>query len=90
MILRAKSEQRSYAIRLFSIQVALNALWSIIFFGMHAPALALVDIALLWAFIAIAVQVFGAIRPLAGILLYPYLAWVSFATILNAGIVILN
>ncbi|MFH1536086.1 MAG: TspO/MBR family protein [Patescibacteria group bacterium] len=74
----------------FWIQLALNALWSIIFFGMKNPLLAFLDILILWIAIFLAIKAFSKINKLAGQLLWPYLAWVSFATILNLSIVILN
>lgn len=74
----------------FWIQLILNALWSAIFFGMRNPALALVDIIALWIAIILTIKAFSKINELAAKLLYPYLAWVSFASILNLAIVILN
>lgn len=74
------------AVVLFAVQLLLNFLWSLIFFGLHNPALALIDIVALWAFVlATTVQCFR-VQPLAGWLLVPYLLWVSFATALNAAI----
>ena len=74
----------------FWIQLILNAVWSIIFFGMKNPTLALMDIAVLWIIIVLTIKAFSKISKLAGKLLIPYLAWVSFATLLNLAIVILN
>ncbi len=74
----------------FWIQLILNVAWSIIFFGMKNPTLALVDIAVLWVAIVLTIKSFSKINNLAGQLLYPYLTWVSFASILNLKIVILN
>ncbi len=74
----------------FWIQLILNALWSIIFFGMRNPTLALVDIVALWIAIVLTIKSFYRINKLAGKLLIPYLLWVSFATILNLSIVLLN
>lgn len=74
----------------FWIQLILNALWSIIFFGMTNPILALVDIAVLWIAIVLTIKAFSKINKLAGNLLIPYLIWVSFASILNLAIVMLN
>jgi tryptophan-rich sensory protein len=71
----------------FGIQLALNALWSVVFFGLKAPVGALAVILLLLATIAWMMQRFGS--P-ARWLLVPYILWVSFATYLNAGIVFLN
>jgi tryptophan-rich sensory protein len=62
----------------------------VLFFGLRAPGLALVDIAVLWALIAMTVVASWRVAPLAGGLLLPYLAWVSFAAVLNASIWWLN
>lgn len=74
----------------FWIQLILNAFWSIIFFGMRNPTLALVDIAALWIAIVLTIKAFYKINKIAANLLYPYLVWVSFATILNLSIMLLN
>lgn len=78
------------AMIIFGIQLALNALWSILFFGLCNPFLALIEIVLLWLFILETIKVFKPINNLASQLLYPYLVWVSFATVLNASIWWLN
>jgi benzodiazapine receptor len=75
-----------WALGLFVAQLLLNAAWSWLFFGRHRPDLALLDIAALWLAIAATVVAFWRVRPLAGALLLPYLAWVSFAVLLNAEI----
>ncbi|MEI7510315.1 MAG: TspO/MBR family protein [Flavobacterium sp.] len=74
------------AFKFFIIQLALNALWSFIFFYLHNPFLALVEIILLWLMIYETYNQFKKIDSKAGMLLLPYLAWVSFATLLNASI----
>ena len=74
----------------FWVQFILNAVWSIIFFGMKNPTLAFVDIIALWIAIILTIKSFAKIDKLASFLLYPYLAWVSFATVLNLGIWLLN
>jgi tryptophan-rich sensory protein len=71
---------------LFSLQLALNTLWSWLFFHWHRPDLALADLLVLWAAILGTIIAFRRIRPLAGALLAPYLAWVTFAGVLNAEI----
>lgn len=78
------------ALRLFVIQLGLNSLWSIIFFGLRLPGWALLEIIILWLFIFLTVLRFFKIFSLAGWLLTPYLLWVSFAAILNLFIVKLN
>jgi tryptophan-rich sensory protein len=70
--------------------LALNTLWSVLFFGMHTPGVSLVEIVLLWVAIATTLAMFWRIDRVAGALLVPYLAWVSFATYLNVAIWWLN
>ena len=74
----------------YGLQLSLNALWPIIFFGMRQIGLALVEIILLLAVLLITLAHFGRIRSGAGWLLLPYALWVSFATALNATIWWLN
>ena len=78
------------AMIVFGIQLGLNALWSILFFGLQNPFLALVEILLLWLFIFETIKAFKKVDDLAYKLLLPYLAWVSFATVLNGSIWFLN
>lgn len=78
------------ALVLFLVQLALNSLWSWLFFAWHRGALAFADILLLWALIVATLIAFWRIRPLAGALLVPYLAWVSFASALNYSVWQLN
>lgn len=68
---------------LFVVQLALNALWTWLFFAWRQGATAFGEIVLLWFAVASTVWHFGRVRPLAGWLLVPYLAWVSFATALT-------
>jgi tryptophan-rich sensory protein len=75
---------------LFAIQLALNAAWSWLFFGLQSPGLAFLDIVLLWIAIAGTTVVFWRRSPIAGMLFLPYLAWVSFAASLNFAIWRLN
>lgn len=74
----------------FGLQLALNVIWSIIFFGLHSPGWALVDIVLLWLAIVWTMFAFYKISRLAVYLLVPYLLWVSFASYLNYLIWVLN
>jgi benzodiazapine receptor len=75
---------------LFFGQLTLNFLWTAIFFGLRAPGLALVEILILWAAILLTALAFRSLSGLAAVLLLPYLAWVTFAAILNAAIWWLN
>ena len=71
---------------LFAIQLVLNSLWSVLFFGLQSPGAAAVEIILLWAAILATLLAFWKRSNLAGALLVPYLAWVSFAALLNVAI----
>lgn len=71
------------ALSLFVLQLLFNALWSPLFFGLENPALALVDIVLLWFALLATVAAFRKARLLAGVLLYPYLVWVTCAGVFN-------
>ncbi|GIW69433.1 MAG: mitochondrial benzodiazepine receptor/sensory transduction protein [Patescibacteria group bacterium] len=84
-----KSQKRK-ATLLFLIQLCLNALWSVIFFGMRSPEIALIEILLLEAAIIFTVLSFKKISKTAAKLLIPYALWVAFATALNLSIVVLN
>ncbi|MDD2482770.1 MAG: tryptophan-rich sensory protein [Candidatus Shapirobacteria bacterium] len=74
----------------FWTQLVLNVLWSFLFFGFHSPTLAFCEILILWITILLTIIRFWSFNKKAGILLLPYLAWVSFATILNFSIALLN
>ena len=78
------------ALLFFIIQLTLNAIWSYLFFGLKNPMLALIEIALLWLMIYETYLKFIKINKTAGYLLIPYMAWVSFAAVLNASIWWLN
>lgn len=67
---------------LFLVQLGVNALWSWLFFAWHQGAWATAEILLLWTLIVVTMAMFWRIRRLAGVLLVPYLAWVSFAAVL--------
>ena len=75
---------------LWGSQLVLNAVWSWLFFGLHRPGLALVDILVLLVVGVATLVSFRGIHPWAGRLFVPYVAWVSFATYLNAGLWYLN
>lgn len=75
---------------LYGAQLALNALWSVLFFGRRAPLSALREIILLWVAIALTIAAFARISRLAALLLVPYLLWTTFAAVLNAAIWRLN
>lgn len=81
---------RNRAMVLFTIQFALNMVWTPLFFGLHSAGLAFVAICLLWIALLSTMLAFGRLRPLAGYLLLPYLLWVSFALVLNGTIWLMN
>lgn len=74
----------------FWIQLGLNILWSFLFFGAESPLLGLIEIVFLWWAIRMTIKIFSKVSTTAGQLLIPYLAWVSFATVLNAAVFWLN
>jgi benzodiazapine receptor len=78
------------ALGLWIAQMALNFVWSPLFFGLHMPGAALLVIALMWITIAVFIQREWARDRLSAVLFVPYLAWVTFASALNAAIVSLN
>lgn len=83
-------EPRRRAITVFFIQLALNFLWSFVFFEWHQIGWALADISLLWLTLLWCIILFAKIHRTAAWLLVPYILWVSFATALNASIFMLN
>lgn len=74
----------------FAVQLVLNTAWSGIFFGLRMPGLAFAELVLLWVAILVTIVLFWRVRPLAGALLLPYIAWVSFAGALNFALWRLN
>ena len=80
---RAAGRDTRTALLLFGAQLVVNALWSWLFFAWHQGALAFADVLLLVALVAATALAFWRIRPLAGVLLLPYLAWISFAMALT-------
>ena len=83
---QAGSSARTVALVVFALQLALNAAWSAIFFGLRMPGWAFGEILVLWAAILWTVIAFWRVSPIAAWLLLPYLAWVSFASVLNFAI----
>jgi len=77
------TKESKVAVSIFGVQLALNALWSVVFFGLRSPAYALIVIIALWLAIAVTIIKFYKISRNAAFVLIPYLAWVSFAAILN-------
>ncbi|WP_040677698.1 TspO/MBR family protein [Rhizobium mesoamericanum] len=74
----------------YVVQLLLNAAWTPIFFGLHRPGLAVVEIIVLWASILATIIMFHPVNAAAALLLVPYLAWVTFAAALNLSIWLRN
>jgi translocator protein len=89
-IIQSNHTNKKKALQLFGLQFLLNMLWTILFFTLHSPGLALIEIVLLLISIAYTIYSFYGIKKSAAYLLVPYIAWVSFATVLNATIFYLN
>ncbi len=85
-----KKKQVKEALAYFLAQLFFNFIWSILFFGLRSPILGLIDILILWVLIVMTIIKFYRLSKPAAYLLIPYLLWVSFATILNISIVLLN
>lgn len=81
---------RTAAMGLWGTQLLLNALWTPLFFGLNWLGIALLEMAVMWLAILLCIRAFWSISRPASILLMPYLAWVSFAWLLNAGFWWLN
>jgi tryptophan-rich sensory protein len=78
------------ALIVFLIQLVLNALWSVVFFGLESPLYGLIVISILWIAILVTIIKFFRISRVASVLMWPYLLWVTFAAGLNASIWLLN
>lgn len=91
LIYRAEhSAKRTIALILYGSQLALNFIWSFLFFSLRSPGLGLIDISLLFLLISLTIIQAWAVRPLSSLLLIPYLLWIMYATSLNGGIWLLN
>jgi benzodiazapine receptor len=89
---RSANQQKEVAIAktIFILQLVLNVLWSVVFFGLQQPGAAFIEIIFLWGAIVASIFFFSRISKTAAWLLAPYLAWVSFAAYLNYSIYLLN
>lgn len=91
LVIQTKTKKdKSVAYKVFALQLFLNTFWSLLFFGSQAIGLAFVEIIILWIVIYKNIVVFGNINKLASHLLVPYIAWVTFASVLNFAILLLN
>ena len=88
--IKINAKERRQGLSLFFVQLVLNVLWSMLFFGLKSPLGAFIGIIVLWLAIYLTIRKFLEVSKLAGWLLIPYLAWASFATILNLSTVFLN
>jgi benzodiazapine receptor len=87
---KGSGKLRRNAFTVYSFQLLLNFLWSMFFFGLRSPLTGFIDIVLLWVFIVINIVLFYRISKIASSLLMPYFLWVSFASVLNFSVFILN
>lgn len=78
------------ALVFYLVQLALNLAWSWLFFALRSPLAGLAEIVVLWCAILVTIVLFFRVSTAAGILMLPYIGWVSFASALNAGIWALN
>lgn len=90
LVSRSHSPRKERALRLYGIQLGLNTLWSVIFFGLRRLDLALVEIVPLWGAILATLTSFYQLNPVAGLLLVPYQLWTTFAAALNFEVWRLN
>ncbi len=88
LVWTTKFDRKAFTV--FGIQLFLNALWSVLFFGLRNPLLAFIEIILLWIAIIATIILFYRINKKAAYLLIPYILWVSFAAILNLSLYLLN
>jgi len=85
-----KKKRAQFAIKLFYVQLVVNTLWSVVFFGLQNPIAALGVIVLLFGLVVWMMSMFWSLDKKSGYLLVPYVAWLSYALVLNAGIALLN
>ncbi len=83
-------QQVKKALIIFAVQLIFNTLWSVAFFGLRSPLAGLIVISILWIAILLTILNFFKISMTSGLLLIPYILWVSFAAVLNLSILILN
>jgi len=86
----SSKKNKGGAMGVYIAQLVLNSMWSIVFFGLHNLGLALVVIAILWVLILLTIIRFYKFNKIAGIILIPYILWVSFASFLNLTVFLLN
>lgn len=87
---RKAGPEAAKGLAVFAAQLGLNTMWSVVFFGFRDPFLALLTIVVLWAFILMSIIQFNKVSRNAALLLVPYIFWVSFASVLNAAVWLMN
>lgn len=87
---QSKKKGRVLAFTVFGVQLGLNFLWSLLFFGLRCPGCAFLEIIVLWISIVLTMVLFFRISRTASLLFIPYLLWVSFASVLNYYLFVLN
>lgn len=90
LIWKSDDPQKKALLKLYFLQLILNALWSPAFFGMQSPLFGLLIIVPFWVVIVLCIIRFKSVSSLASGLMVPYLLWVTFATALNTAILVLN
>jgi translocator protein len=85
-----QESEAKIGVLIFGIQLGLNSLWSVLFFGLKSPYYAFVEIIFLWLAVFLTIVQFRKISKIASYLLLPYIIWISFAALLNYYIWILN
>jgi tryptophan-rich sensory protein len=88
--LRTAKKGTDRALLVFAVQLVLNVLWSVVFFGAQSLIYGLAIIIVLWFVIAVTIVLFYRISRVAGLLLVPYICWVTIATLLNYYLWMLN
>jgi len=85
-----KSKTRNVFFVVFAIQLILNALWSLLFFGLKSPLLGLIDILILDVMLVVTIFYATRVSKYAAMLLIPYMVWIIIASVLNYAIMVLN
>ena len=83
-------ETKTLAVRVFGIQLFLNLLWSVLFFGLRSPTSGMLGIVALWIMVLFTIYYFSIISKKASLLLIPYILWITFAMMLNFWIMLFN
>ena len=88
LVFTSENPDRKHALALYAAQLAVNALWPILYFRLDAPLAALAVLALLWYLVYLTLKAFFRISTPAGMCMIPYLLWISFAFYLNLSVVL--